>query len=380
MTAATPAVQPRVALLVYEAAVDLHRSHAARSHLLGLAGGLEGRWPGFFTVLVPAFGEEVELSHSGQMQKVPVRASRLGGFVRYEWEKAWLLWRWLRECGSLTLLTRFSLLNVGALIARAVGARVVLEVNGLPHQELRLRGGLAAFAWPSLLSLWAQAKAAHAVVAVSQGIADSLEAVGIAAEVVPNGVDAREYEDCDDKEVGTGRVLYVGSLAPWQDVELVLHAFRRLVDRGGRAWRLTVVGDGERSHALRALSRSLGLEHVVEFTGSLDRAGVRQWLGWASVCVVPRAQHAPPCSPLKLYEYLAANRPTVAADLHGMSAVSTPLLSHYRPGDVMSLAEAVVAADDVSSLPSPEIAGLRAEISWGARAEHVVTVLAKVAR
>ena len=374
------AAQLDTSLLVYEAGVDLRRSYAARSHVFGLADALERHWQGPFRVLVPAFGEFVDHPDSAMVCEVPVGACRLGGFMRYEVEKLRCLWKWRHEQRSLTLLTRFSLINVGALAARVLGARVVLEVNGLPHHELRLRGGLAAWAWPALISLWAQAKVSHAVVSVSQGIADSLECLGVSSAVIPNGVDPGEFELCGPKETGTGHVLYVGSLAPWQDVELLVHAVHRLVAEGGQPWRLTIVGDGERLDAVRDLSRSLGLERVVEFTGALDRAAVRQWLDRASVCVVPRAPDAPPGSPLKLFEYLAANRPTVIAGLDGMAPVSTPLLIDYRPGDVESLARAITTADDVSSLRAQEITRLRARIGWDERAQRVIGVLSEAGR
>lgn len=113
-------------------------------------------------------------------------------------------------------------------------------------------------------------------------------------------------------------VAYLGVMAPQDGVDHLLRAARALVAaRPGRDVGFTLVGAGDSFDALRAMSRELGLDGVVEFTGRIPDPDVERVLATADVCVCPD-----PLNPLndvstmnKILEYMACGKPVVAYDL-----------------------------------------------------------------
>ena len=113
-------------------------------------------------------------------------------------------------------------------------------------------------------------------------------------------------------------VAYLGVMAPQDGVDYLLRAAARLLeDRGARDVSFTLIGAGDSFDDLVALTRELGLDDVVHFTGRIPDAEVEAILSTADVCVSPD-----PKSPLndvstmnKVLEYMALGRPIVAFDL-----------------------------------------------------------------
>jgi glycosyltransferase involved in cell wall biosynthesis len=118
----------------------------------------------------------------------------------------------------------------------------------------------------------------------------------------------------------------------------------RLRHNGTRAPHLLVVGDGPEREALEELARSEGIGDAATFVGAVPHADVASYLGAFDVAVVPYGRiRSFYFSPLKLFEYLAAGRPVVAADVGDLGRCvrhgETGLL--YPPGDAEALAGAI---------------------------------------
>jgi glycosyltransferase involved in cell wall biosynthesis len=148
---------------------------------------------------------------------------------------------------------------------------------------------------------------------------------------VPNGVDLRAFSLPRKEEPGL--VLFVGRLNAQKRVDLLLRAIARLPEA-----RLEIAGDGEEEPALRALTRTLGIEGRVAFLGA--RSDVPQLHARAQVFVLPSASEGMPNA---LLEALAAGSPSVATDSPGNRDVAR----HEReallvpPGDEAALALAI---------------------------------------
>jgi glycosyltransferase involved in cell wall biosynthesis len=125
-------------------------------------------------------------------------------------------------------------------------------------------------------------------------------------------------------------VAYLGVMAPQDGVDHLLRAARHLITLRGRDdVSFTLVGGGDSFNDLRQLTRELGLEAQVHFTGRVPDAEVESILATADVCVCPD-----PLNPLndastmnKVLEYMACGRPIVAYDLreHRCSAAEGAL-------------------------------------------------------
>lgn len=111
------------------------------------------------------------------------------------------------------------------------------------------------------------------------------------------------------------------------------------------------VGDGKERPALEAQAKEMGIADRVQFTGARPKSVMREFLGAADICVAT-LQNIPmfrTTYPNKVFDYMAAGRPTVL----GIDGVIREVVEaaeggvYVPPGDPEALAEAVrsLAAD-----------------------------------
>ena len=134
----------------------------------------------------------------------------------------------------------------------------------------------------------------------------------------------------DDSRLADGKiVLYVGNLEPYQGIDLLLDAFRRVADAVPLA-RLVVVG-GVPGHvaAYERRADELGLNGRVVFAGPQPVGHLGALLVQADLLVSPRIRGEN--TPMKLYTYLDS----------GVAVLATDLPTHTQ---VVSAAEAGLAA------------------------------------
>lgn len=209
-------------------------------------------------------------------------------------------------------------------------------------------------------------------------------------DVLPNGVDVERWRPAEDgsetrREHGWGSdpvVAFVGSFQAWHDVATLIRGFALVLRRVPDA-RLVLVGDGRERPGAEALVRSLHLGSSVAFMGAVPRDHVASYLAAADVAVAP-FRHDLWGSPMKLYEYMAAGRATVASNAPAAAGV----IDHARngllviPQDPNDLAEAVAAllADPGRRRQLADAARRDAVAlhSWDARARQLEAIYRRV--
>jgi glycosyltransferase involved in cell wall biosynthesis len=168
--------------------------------------------------------------------------------------------------------------------------------------------------------------------------------------VVPNGVDPQMFDPrqdgrqlrcqlgVDDRFVAT----YAGALGTANDLATILRAAQRLVP--DRRIHFLFVGDGQQKPRLRALADQLQL-HNVTFAGSFPKQRMAEVLAASDVCLatlmdIPAFRMN---YPNKVFDYMAAGRPTVLAIDGAIRQVveSAGGGVFVPPGDDRALAEAV---------------------------------------
>jgi len=136
-------------------------------------------------------------------------------------------------------------------------------------------------------------------------------------------------------------VAYLGVMAPQDGVDYLLRAAALLLARrGARDVAFTLIGSGDSFDDLVALTATLGLGDVVQFTGRIPDAEVEAILSTADVCVGPD-----PKNPLndvstmnKILEYMALGRPIVAFDLRETRYSAGEGALYARPNEEADLA------------------------------------------
>lgn len=198
--------------------------------------------------------------------------------------------------------------------------------------------------------------------------------------VAPDGVDLRQHQTATREaaraqlklDADVSLVVYTGNLFAWKGVDTLVEAARHVP----RA-RVMLVGGTHDNVARLALSAGPN----VQLTGYRPPAEVPLWLAAADVLVLPNSAKAAISarytSPLKLFEYMAAQRPIVASDLPSLRDVLQPNVNAVLvpPDDAEALAAGIRTV-----LAQPALAGQLAaraaadvlDYTWLARARAIL--------
>lgn len=174
--------------------------------------------------------------------------------------------------------------------------------------------------------------------------------------------------------------VYLGIMGPQDGVDGVLHALRRLADRGRDDLHVALLGFGDCLASLRELAVELGVDDRVTFTGRAGPETIRDYLSTASVGLSPD-----PFSPLndvstmnKTLEYMAHELPVVAYDLKETRVSAHDAAVYVPDGDVDGFATAIAdLLDDEERRDEMGRRGRRRiedELAWQHQVPHYVDV------
>ncbi len=232
----------------------------------------------------------------------------------------------------------------GMVAAIYVGALLGRPVTATLHAADIYLAGPELVRWVGLLD--------H-VVTVCEHNVRRLTAMGVdpaRVRVVPCGVDTTvPVPAASDPDL----VVSVGRLVPKKGMDVLLQAFRTVVDKVPAA-RLEIVGEGPEEETLRRLTAELGLEEHVTFAGALDHAGTLERIGagavFALACrVLPNGDSD--AVPVAIREALVRARPVVTTAVAGIPENVDDETGWVVPSeDPESLAAALVQALDDAPL------------------------------
>jgi len=223
-----------------------------------------------------------------------------------------------------------------ALVATLAAPRLPLlvTVHGIHDSDERLA------------ALILRATAAR-VTAVSEASAIGLRRRTVAphVEVLRTGIDpdrvvAAACQPIDEPPSGSPRYCCVARHDPAKGVDVLIRAFRRVLDDLSGAT-LTLVGDGEDLEANRRLVAELGLADRVRFVGAVLNAA--PYIRASDVTVLPSRREG---LPIVALESFALGRPLIATAVGGTPSVVRDGESGWLvpPRDVAALAAAMIDA------------------------------------
>lgn len=202
--------------------------------------------------------------------------------------------------------------------------------------------------------------------------------------IAPNGVAPERFRLPPRRAVPgkMRRVLYVGNLFPWKGVYTLAQAARSLPAE----YALTLVGGSpEAAGPFRAFLAAQGLNGRITLAGYVPPPEVASHLAGADILVLPNSARHPLSStftsPLKLFEYMSAGRPIVAADVPAVAGI----LIHERnailvkPDDAQALAEGIRTIGEDPALGArlaEQAARDVAPYTWEARTGKVTAFIA----
>jgi len=314
------------------------------------------RWPGVFHTELPGVG--------------PSLIDRVLCFRA-------CLERWLS--GSVFDAVQFrSIFEAIPLVGLHPRPRLIFEVNGLPSVELKYRYPRADDDRELMRKIVAQEQAcleaADRIVTPSAITGRFLEGRGAdpnKIRVIPNGVDTELF--CvrgSAPECGAEmRLLYFGTLASWQGVDLAVRAVAQICAQAPA--RLTILGaaSARQREPITALAAKLGIGDRVAIGEPVGQAELVEELHRSFAVLAPleindrNLQQG--CCPLKILEGMAAGVPVISSDLPVVRELGEDG-RHFllvKPGSVDQIAQAVLRLRGDTDLWRNVAAAARARIA-----------------
>jgi glycosyltransferase involved in cell wall biosynthesis len=206
------------------------------------------------------------------------------------------------------------------------GYKTLFEVNGLPSIELKYHyPGID----PGLLSKIKEQEIAtlhlsDVIVCPSHVTQDYIVSLGVDRKrvtVIPNGVSPSDFSPSPlpSREGRVPVLLYIGTLADWQGLDIVIKALPKILEQ--RLVQLRVVGRGRaRQRKLLARQiRKLGLEENVIIQPAVPHHEVPALIAEADICLAPLGLNdrnvTQGACPIKVLEYMASSRPLIASNI-----------------------------------------------------------------
>jgi len=380
---------PRHVLMIAD--IDLALPDARRVHVTEIARGLV------------AAGCSVELVSRGPdpriegVRYVAAAGSQTGKLGRIARVNAVALMRVLaRRRDARSLYVRYDWgVALPILAGRALGYRVVLEVNALTSVDVAqgrlgpVRRAAETVKRAAVIAAW---RSAYRLLPVTERLrerlVDDFGAPPERVEIVANGADTELFAPRDRAEAaravgldpGDEHVVFVGLLAWWNDFETVVDAFALVVAERPRAV-LVFVGDGDERGRIEERVRRHGIAASVRMAGFVeDRARVATYVAAARVCLSPGSAKLAIGRPMKLAEYLAAGRPVVGSAIPGIADMlaETGGGIAVAPHDPAAMAAALcelladpAAADALAAASRPLIVE---RYSWRAIASRIAAI------
>lgn len=166
--------------------------------------------------------------------------------------------------------------------------------------------------------------------------------------VISNGVEFEEFAAASAaRRTAPGRnLIFTGNLAGYQGIDFMLRAFAQVPARVPGT-RLTIVSDSS-FDPYEPLARELGIREAIDLVPAPPFAQMPALLAEGDIAINPRVD----CDgvPVKLLNYMAAARPVVSFDTSAPGVVHGETGWLAKSGDVVSLAQGMVALLEDSQL------------------------------
>ena len=272
------------------------------------------------------------------------------------------------------------------MVARVAGRVVVIEVNGTYDDVFVAWPGARRFAGLINWLSRSQMRSADGLIVVTQELGEWAEAEsnGRPIAVIPNAADTDYFAPAVQPESAEPYVVFVGALAKWQGVSVMLDAVKHPEWPEGVT--LRIAGDGQMANDCREADGRDG----VRYLGRVPFSDVPDLLAGAiaslSVQTPTAGRGTTGVLPVKLFEGLASGRPIIVSDLPGQG----PLVEKAGCGIVIPTGDSAALARAVREISSdPDLRERMGKLardiavsdhSWSERARSTASFLVRLAR
>jgi glycosyltransferase involved in cell wall biosynthesis len=262
---------------------------------------------------------------------------------------------------------------LGAIFA-TVGFKVIYECHYLPERGSKL--------------FWYLAKLAEKQVVISEDLKKAFARAGVEEKdilVAPDGVDLAKFDIELSKEKARQKlnlplnkniIVYTGHLYSWKGADILAQAAGQL----DNTIAYFIGGISSDIESFKEKYADLIKEGKIQVVGHKPQKEIPVWLKAADALVLPNTGKEKISkyytSPLKLFEYMASQRPIIASRLPSLTTVlNDSNCVFFRPDDANDLVKKInqVLADAMLSKRISDRAYQEVgEYSWERRAEKIL--------
>ena len=253
--------------------------------------------------------------------------------------------------------------------------KVIWEAHNLPQNKKHY------------LKYW---RKCYKIIAITNGLKDELIANGLLGDkilVAPDAVDLDQFLDIKESKeelrkklnlpINKNIIVYTGHLYKWKGVQTLAEASSFLTDH-----ELVVIIGGTDKDILDFKNKNKDLRNIL-IIGHLPQYLIPSYLKAADVLVLPNSAKSTISStytsPLKLFEYMASQRPIIASDLpsireilnNGNSVLVEPDNSKKMAENIMLILQNSLLSDKISKQSYNDVQ----KYSWSKRANSIVNFI-----
>ncbi|MEM2001611.1 MAG: glycosyltransferase family 4 protein [Thermoproteota archaeon] len=385
--------------IIYISSEDMRKEGGGKTHFFEVARNLV-TLGNELLILLPGYRPRDKKNYGLNVRYVPTLKKSHLSYLLYEIVGFFYLAFYILKFRPNAIYLRQGLFEVFTpILARLFQVPYVIEKNGIMEDELRSRG----FAEITIKLLRAAEEVnfhlSNKIICVTEGIKKEIARRYRVDEsklvVIPNGANIDLFHPLDKRECRRKLRLdedafyagFVGSFAPWQGLETLVEAAKKVKEKGYFRIRYVLVGDGKLEQTIKRMVREYELANEVVFTGRVPYEEVVYYINAFDVALAPficERNAIIGLSPLKLYEYLACSRPVIASRLDGVREVIEEGRCGYlfEAGDVEGLAERIIQSYHESGLlQEMGERGRRlveSKYTWKTIAEHIAKILEEI--
>lgn len=224
------------------------------------------------------------------------------------------------KCDVIHVLKPTPLSCSGYVPKFCLGTPVVQDIDDLDHVVMAAEKHSGASTWVMEQCERFIPRFADQIIVSCSALKTLYSSMGMADKInqIPNGVFVKDFEvekDVKLKDQYALRdkvVVYVGSLNNEAQLHPLIYAMQKVVSQK-KGISCLIVGDGSAKQSLQQLTKRLGLEECVVFTGRVPHAMVPRFLSVSDLgfACFPNLDYLKYASNIKVFEYMAAGVPAI---------------------------------------------------------------------
>ncbi len=281
-------------------------------------------------------------------------------------------------------------------IIKGIHPIIITEHNGWVEDEVRVQHDSG---WMARIARYLQcsdARSAHGVVAVVDGIVERLpKTIRNHTIVVDNGTNLKRFHPVKNRkelrrdllgETNGPIIGFTGNISRWQGVNDLILAFAHVADTHPDA-RLVIVGDGPALMETKKLARDLGLTDRMHFQGDVPYENMNDWLNTFDLAVVPKTTSLAHIgySPLKVRDSAAAGLAVACSRVRGLTELEPHgWLATWDPSDTNGLShllkDLLSTPAQLATMGQTARAYAEAHFSWDDAARSIAEFVAHLGK